>query len=143
MKKIQIYLAGKMTGLTYKEMNQWREDFLTTVVEYDFYDKFHCINPVLYFNFEEKRYQSDKEVMDFDLRKVSSSDIIVVNLQGLNDSIGTCIELYEAYKRGIPILAIGDDDTYTNLHPWLKVFITRHDHSYREVIEYINDFYGW
>lgn len=45
--------------------------------------------------------------MQFDLMKVKSSDIVIVNLNGLNASIGSCIECYEAWKKDIPVLAFG------------------------------------
>ena len=143
LKHLQIYLAGKMSGLSYEQMNQWRIDFdkyIKTIVD-DYKIELDCVNPVNYFNFEEMKYQSHEEIMKFDLAKVKSSDIIVVNLNGLNTSIGTCIELYEAYKKEIPILGIGSDEVFNNLYPWLKVFITRYDNNYIETIRYIRDFY--
>lgn len=143
MNDLQIYLAGKMSGLTFKEMNEWRKDIKRLIEDYATYinDNINVINPVDYFNFEEKRHKSELEVMKFDLNKVKSSDIIVVNMKGLNTSIGTCIELYEAYKRDIPVLAFGSEEEYNELHPWIQCFITRHDNSYNDTAYYISEFY--
>lgn len=147
MRELTIYLAGAMSNLTYEQMNSWRvrlkKNILQEVLLYDV--KARIINPVSYYNFEYPVYKTEKEVMQFDLNLVRNSDIVIVNLDGLNTSIGTCIELYEAMKNNIPVLAFGDietyDETYENLHPWIKECISRVDSSEKELIEYLKDFY--
>lgn len=141
---LKIYLAGKMSGLTYDEMNEWRKKMRDKLIEISsFYDKkVNIINPVLYYNFEEKRHQSETEVEEFDLAHVISSDIIVVNLNGLSNSIGTIIELHDAhYHHKIPVIAFGDKKVYESLHPWVKNDITRVEKDIVSVVNYIRDFY--
>lgn len=97
---LTIYLAGKMGGLNKNEMTKWRK-FVST--ELDKYSdaanyKVNVISPCDYFNFDEQRHQNEQEVMKFDLGLVHSSDIVVVNTNGLNSSIGSAIEIYEALK---------------------------------------------
>lgn len=143
MKKIKIYLAGAMSGLTYEQMNIWRNKITQHI---NLMEEIHdCItdvvNPVDYYNFHTPRHQSEREVMKYDLAHVKSSDIIVVNLDGLNNSIGSCIELYEAYKHDIPVVAFGSDEDYKKLHPWIKECITRYEESDKDVSTYIADFY--
>lgn len=99
------------------------------------------INPVCYYNFENPKHQNEKEVMKYDLAHVKTSNIIVVKLDGLNNSIGSCIELYEAYKKEIPVLAFGSNELYEELHPWIQCCITRHDETYKDTVNYIKDFY--
>ena len=118
---LKIYLAGAMMNCkNFDEMNNWRKlvtdkllseaQFATKVLE--------IINPVRYYNFEEKRHQNEIEVEEFDLAHVVSSDIIVVNLEGLNNSVGTIIELHDAhYHNRIPVIAFGAKTLYDNLHP--------------------------
>ena len=142
-KALKIYLAGKMSGLEFDEMYEWRKHLrekLLTCADCASY-KLSVINPVVYFNFENERYQSEKEVMDYDLAHVSTSDIIIVNLDGLNTSDGTKYELKEAYDNGIPVIAFGENDIYEKLHPWTKLYITRHEDTVENVIEYIQEFY--
>lgn len=143
MDNLQIYLAGKMSGLSFNEMNEWRKNIKNIIKGYAMYVGVNVsvINPVDYFNFEEKKHKSELEVMKFDLNKVKSSDIIVVNMEGLNTSVGTCIELYEAYKRDIPVLAFGSEEKYNELHPWIQCFITRYDNDHYDTAFYINEFY--
>lgn len=143
MKELTIYLAGAMSGLTMEEMNTWRlstKSLLLTVSELSS-TKLNVINPVDYFNFENSRHQSEMEVMKFDLSKVKSSDIVIVNMEHLNTSIGTCIECYEAWKNDIPVLAFGGDGLYKNLHPWIQNCITRYDECYDNTVSYIKDLY--
>ena len=141
---LKIYLCGKMSGLTYEEMNSWRkkiEDALK--IKSGFAGKeINVVNPVTYYNFEEKRHQSEIEVEEFDLAHVTSSDIIIVNLDGLKDSIGTIIELHDAhYHNKIPVIAFGGKCLYDELHPWVQNDITRVEEDMIGVVNYIRDFY--
>lgn len=144
MKELKIYLAGKMSGLTYEEMNSWRiktKIKLLNAAKTSGY-RLIIINPVEFYNFEEKKHQSEEEVEDYDLAHVISSDIIIVNLEGLNTSDGTKIELHDAkYHNKIPVIAFGHEMSYLDLHPWIKRNITRVEKDMEGVIEYIRDFY--
>ena len=144
MRELQIYLGGAMANCkSFEEMNGWRENFIEIISpcaeNYDM--KVRCINPCKYYNFEEVKYQSQMEVMKFDLARVTESKLLIVNLDGFSTSIGTIIECYEAWMCDIPVLVFGDKETYDSLHPWIKNCITRCDPSMLETIEYIKDFY--
>lgn len=142
--KCKIYLAGKMNGLSFEEMNNWRNEVFQKLLSLsEMYNiKLNVVNPVLYYNFEEKRHQTEIEVEEFDLAHVISSDIIIVNLNGLKDSIGTIIELHDAhYHHKIPVIAFGDKELFNNLHPWVKNDITRVENNINDVVTYIRDFY--
>ena len=144
MKQLKIYEAGKMGGLTFSEMNNWRVELknkLLNAAENADY-KLLVINPVDFYNFENKRFQSEKEVEDYDLAHVITSDIIIVNLDGLNTSDGSKIELHDGnFHNKIPVIAFGDAELYNNLHPWIKRDITRFEKNIDDVVEYIRDFY--
>lgn len=142
--RLKIYLAGKMSGLTLKQMNDWRIELkrkLLISADYMEYDVL-VVNPVDFYNFEEQKHQSDEEVEEFDLAHVVSSDIVIVNLDGLSSSDGTKIELHDAnYHRKIPVIAFGDKKLYDKLHPWIKKDITRVEENIDSVIQYIEEFY--
>lgn len=143
-KTLKIYLAGKMGGLSFDDMNNWRLAIKTRleIAARNTGYKVVAINPVDFFNFEEKRYQTDIEVQNFDLAHVITSDLIIVNLKGLSSSDGTKIELFEGnYNRKIPVIAFGNRELYENLHPWIKNSITRVEESRDDLINYIRDFY--
>lgn len=141
---LKIYLAGKMSGLTYEEMNGWRQKLKAELLSAAEISgcQLHVINPVDFYNFKEKKYQSEKEVMEYDRAHVTSSDIIIVNLEGLNSSDGTKIELHDAkYHNRIPITAFGSMALYENLHPWVKEEITRVEETMEDAVRYVQEFY--
>lgn len=141
---MKIYLAGKMDGLSFEEMNGWRNEAFQKLLKMAKYysEKTNVVNPCLYYNFEEKKHQTEIEVEEFDLAHVISSDIIIVNLDGLSSSIGTIIELHDAhYHHKIPVVAFGDKKLYDSLHPWVKNDITRVENNIDDVVTYIRDFY--
>lgn len=143
-KKIKIYLAGKMSGLTYQEMGVWRQEIENKFLIQSMLTNYTVmvLNPVKLYNFEEVKHQSEKEIMNYDISHVVTSDIIIVNLDGLATSDGSKIEIYEAnYNRKIPVIAFGDKELYNNLHPWLKECITRVEKNIEDVVDYIRDFY--
>ena len=143
MRELKIYLAGKMGGLTYSEMNNWRHVLKNKLVSTADYRgcKAYVVNPVDFYNFEEVRHQSEREIKDFDLSHVLSSDIVIVNLDGLSTSDGTKYELHDARKANIPVIAFGEYESYEDLHPWTKDNITRVEKNIEDVVKYIRDFY--
>lgn len=144
MYDLKIYLAGKMGGLSYEEMNGWRNVLKLSLEKLGKFTgtKVKIVNPVDYYNFEEKKYQSEKEVEDYDLAQVVSSDIVIVNLDGLSSSDGTKYEIFEAYRNHkIPVIAFGSRELYNQLHPWVKSKITRVEPDMSCVCSYIRDFY--
>lgn len=142
--KVKIYLAGAARNCTaFDEKNKWRVK-ISDILEpwaslHGYYIKF--INPIDYYNFRQKRKLNEMEVMQYNINQVRSSDIIIVNLLGINSSIETCIELYEAYRKNIPVIAVDLNKDYENVHPWVKKCITRVEDTCVEASEYIRYFY--
>lgn len=140
---LQIYLAGAMTGLTHSEMTKWRDEIKTCLEKCSDMANYKTkvVSPVDYFSFENDIHQSDLEVMNFDLSLVRGSDIVVVNTSKLNNSVGTIVELYEAWKSHIPVIAYDENGDYKSLHPWLKCFITRVQSCISDIGSYIKELY--
>ena len=143
MKNIKIYLAGKMGGLSFEESNEWRRKLKSMIFRRTFYSQIRptVINPNDFYNFKEPTHKSEREVMQYDLNHVRSSDIIVVNLDGINTSIGTAIELYAAAQLNIPVLAWGTSEEWKNTHPWLKECISRVESDANDLCNYIFEYY--
>ncbi len=137
---VKIYLSGGMGNLSFEEQNKWRMQ-VTQAIKYGDY---HCekkpifFNPVDYYNFEEVRHRSEREVMEFDLNALRNSDLVIVNF---NDptSLGTCAELAIAYEMKIPVIGINKGNQ--EIHPWLTEFVGRMCEDIREAVEYTVDFY--
>lgn len=138
--KWQIYLGGKMSGLSFEEMNNWRqvakEKLISAAQASGCYA--YIINPVDFYNFEKVEYQSDAEVMDYDLFHVEHSDFLIVNGDKLDQSTGTQIEIFDAYRHGIPVFVFGD---YKHPHPWIERCVTRFEPDIDHVIDYLRRFY--
>ena len=139
MKEISIYLAGAMSGLTFEESNEWRK-----YVKDIFYDEnfngniIKCINPNDYYNFQIIKHKSEHEVKEFDLYKLKHSDLVLVNLENINTSIGSAMELQVAHDTNIPIIAFGD---VINVHPWIADTIWRTEDTLENACEYIVNYF--
>lgn len=140
METVKIYLSGGMGNLSYEEQSKWRKQIIDAIKfgDYDYEKKPIFFNPVNYYNFEEVRYKSEREVMQFDLNGLRNSDLVIVNF---NDpkSIGTCAELAIAHEMRIPIVGINKDGQ--ELHPWLECFCDRMCESIKEAVEYVVEFH--
>lgn len=140
MEKVKIYLSGGMGNLSFEEQSKWRNQVMNAIMfgDYDYEKKPIFFNPVNYYNFQEVRYRSEREVVEFDLNALRNSDLVIVNF---NDpkSVGTISELAIAYEKKIPVVGINDKNQ--KLHPWLTEFTTRMCDDVREAVEYVVDFY--
>ena len=134
-----VYLAGGMTGLSFEESNEWRvyiKDKLGT-----HYDNFgvECVNPQDYYNlFDDTAYDSEREVMEFDLHKLRGSDLVIVNFNSVY-SLGTMAEIAIAYELKIPIIGLNENNN--ELHPWQKEMCNKIFTDIDELIEYVDFYY--
>ena len=134
-----IYLAGGMQGLTFSQQNTWREYMERTLYERArLKEQINIINPVKYFNFETKRHETEREVMEFDLHKVRNSNLVIVGFNAPK-SLGTMAEMAIAYEHKIPI--IGWNGAGEVLHPWQTEMCNRIFTDIDELIDYISEFY--
>lgn len=139
METVKIYLSGGMGSLSFEEQSKWRRQVIEAITyNYDCKKKPVFFNPVNYYNFEEVRYRSEREVMEFDLNALRNSNLIVVNF---NDpkSIGTAMELMLAKERNTPVIGFGVNGQ--TIHPWLLECCTRVCDSLKEIVEHIVEFY--
>ena len=140
MKSVEIYLAGGMSGLTLEEQLRWRNQVKDAILYgcYDYAYKPLFFSPPAYYNFEERNYNTEKEVMDFDQNRLRNSDLVVVNFNAPN-SIGTAMELAVAHEHRVPV--VGINESKCELHPWVAESVTRMCDNLREAIRYIVDYY--
>lgn len=139
METVKIYLSGGMGNLTYEEQSKWRKQIIDAIkYNHDVSKKPLYFNPVDYYGFEEIRYKTQREVMNFDLNALRNSNLVIVNFNDPS-SLGTCAELAIAYDMKIPIVGINKDKK--ELHPWLECFCDRMCDSIKEAVEYVVEFY--
>ena len=139
METVKIYLSGGMGSLSFEEQSKWRNQVINAIKygDYDYEKKPVFFNPVDYYNFEEQRYRTEREVMEFDLNALRNSNLVIVNFNDPN-SLGTCAELAIAKELKIPCIGINKGNQ--ELHPWLIEFTTRMCDDVREAVEHVVDF---
>lgn len=149
MKIFKVYTAGKMSGLSFSEQFDWRR-------EIDRLIKDRCedlsiptcsvrfIHPPLYYQYDKCWHQSEKEVKNWELHQVRDSDIVVVNLDGIESSVGTHFELATVdavnsfgHKH---IFVIGVGNPNQELHPWIELCLHRRESNFEDAAEYIANY---
>lgn len=102
MKSIYLIGAIQSCGKKSKEIKAWRNKVKKYFSRY--YPDFECVSPANTGESGEGHSRSDRETMRFDLRKVRESDVMLVNLRDIRQSIGACDEIFYAYMLGKPII---------------------------------------
>ena len=136
---IQIYLAGGMTNVSFEEANRWRVKIKHELENYECDSKIKCINPQDYYKIsDDSAYDSEREVMEFDLYNVKTSDILIVNFNDVH-SLGTMAEMATAYELRKPILGlnIGNEE----LHPWQEEMCNKMFDDMDKLINYVKNYY--
>lgn len=143
MKNYFVYLAGGMGVFGKEEFNKsnnWRVFCKNTLEQCECKYKVDVCNPNDYYSFvdDEPRYKSQKEIMLFDLHKVRTSNLIIVNFNDMY-SLGTMTEIAVAYEHRIPVIGLNADNQ--ELHPWQVEICSRIFTDMNEMLDYIEDFY--
>ena len=140
---MQIYLSGGMSGLTYVEQMRWRYDITSVILDkcdnHDIRPYPNFFSPPEYYRVGESLHKSEREVMEFDLYKLRTSDLVIVNFNSPN-SIGTAMELMLARELRIPIVGLLEDED-ANLHPWLVECCGRIFSNLDELSDYVVLYY--
>lgn len=148
MKSIYLIGAMKVYGSKSEEAKEWRNKVKEYFSEYSL--NFECVCPTDYYEYGCNYHKSDREVMRFDLRKVRESDIMLVNLKDIRQSIGSCDEIFYAYMLGKPIVGfveenIKGDELVDYVHEWKYEQIDRietGENALEKACEYIKNYYG-
>lgn len=143
MEVINIYLAGGMGKFgkeNFDECNQWRTYCKAILETCDCDYKVKVTNPNDYFSFIENppTYDTQREIMEFDLNKVRNADLIIVNFNDMY-SLGTMSEIAIAYERKIPIVGINLKNQ--DLHPWQIEMTNRIFINIDNMLDYVKDKY--
>mgnify|MGYP003602624567 FL=1 len=141
-----IYLAGAIGKVSKKRAEEWREYFVTTYSY--FVDRPDVINPIDFFSYDEVEKYTEREVLDWELSEVSKSDVLVVNLDRVTESVGTLQEMATAYTHHIPIIAfhlhMTEQEIKETLHPWIGTECTKiftGSYAINKVADYVATYY--
>lgn len=143
MQNMRIYLCGGMSKFNkenFNEGNKWRVLCKEVFENCDSQYYVYVDNPNDYFNFieEPRRYQSQREIMEFDLNKVRNADLVIINFNDMY-SLGSMAELAIAYEKRIPVIGLDVDNQ--ELHPWQIEMCNRIFNNIVDLIDYVEDFY--
>lgn len=139
MNNYYIYLAGSMTGLSMADQNDWRYEIKHELEHYNCDYRIKCINPVDYYNtFDNTTYDSDLEVMMFDLHKVKHSDLVIVNFNNMM-SLGSMAEIAIAWDNGIPVIGLNESEQ--QLHSWQYCMCSKIFNNKDDMLNYIKNYY--
>ena len=143
MRDFVVYLSGGMMKFgndNFAEGNNWREYCRQILENCESSYKVKTFNPNSYFSFKSDapEYSSETEVMRFDLYNLRKADLVIVNYND-KKSLGTTSEVAIAYDRGIPIIALNEDNG--ELHPWMRCMPERIFNNIDEMLDYVEDFY--
>ena len=139
MKHFKIYTAGKMAGLSYEEQMGWRKE-IERLIRQKTEANITFIHPLAYYRYDKTEHKSEREVKSWDLNQVKDSDIVIVNLSDIADSIGTHYELGVidamnsfGYKH-IYVIGVGKPNTN---HPWIDLTLLRQEDNFEDAAEYV------
>lgn len=124
-----IYLAGKITGLTEFEANNWREKAKTMLEIYNI--KTH--NPLA--GFDINGNYEPQEIVVRNKYYIDKSDIILAEMQHSGPSLGTIGEIIYAAMKGKPVITWGRAEY--NERAWIKAHVTKHFETLEDAIDYI------
>ena len=102
--------------------------------------KVKCCNPNEHYNFLNVDYESQREVMEYDLHRVRNSDLIITNFNAPG-SIGSACEMAIAHEKKIPIIGLCENGEKEDIHPWLKEFCNRIFSDREELITFVAQHY--
>lgn len=141
----KIYTSGKMSGLSKKESMVWRNEIEKSINLYKAYDCFapKFIHPPMFFNYEEENHKSQREIFEWEISAVINCDIVILNLDGVKESIGTHMELgaiASANRLGKDIKVVAVGKIPDDLHPWIECSWLRHEENLSDAAVYIADY---
>ena len=137
MKEYTIYTCGKMSGLSLDEQMGWRVRFEKAMRSASPRSSIRFVHPPFFYNYEDDAYYSQEEVKRWELGTLRDKcDIVVVNLDGINESVGSHYELavIDTLPKFVPVIGIGDPD---GVHPWILDSILRIEDDCYAAADYI------
>lgn len=127
-----VYLAGKMAGLTKEEMSEWRNQATSWL-----WEGFYVYDPS---DTPLSENLTSREIVDSNKFQIRNSDLILVELNHDDVSIGTIGEIVFAREHGKPVVAWGGASKIVE-HPWVQDHITIHFPDLLSATRYINKNY--
>lgn len=136
----QIYLAGGIQDISWKEATKWRDKLASNIYDVS-QGTWHCFDPCDHMN-EFGEVISAGESMRYDLDHLRHSRLMIASFEFTQKSTGTLIELGVAYENNIPIIIYNpvSQDVHP-LHPWVMSIATHICTSESGLYQFLCDHY--
>lgn len=136
-----------MRGIPYDEQMKWRRLLETGVNNLsDKRSTFSFVHPPVFYNYEFKHHKSESELKEWELNQLRDCDVMVINLEDINASIGAHFELGFANAmnmfggKHIFIIGIGTEQEVEGLHPWIQESIFRLEPDIPSAAKFISSY---
>ena len=133
-----------MSGISFIEQMMWRSRIESEIKSsLDCGQSVKFIHPPLYYNYEENNHKTEREILEWEMTQVHDCDILIVNLDGIEDTTGSHMELGAVQginrfgDKHIFVVGLGKPE---NLHPWIKESCIRIEDDYAKAAEYIVEY---
>lgn len=143
---IKCYLGGCMSYLykndEYNQATQWRVQLIKKLLELNStlgYQQFDWFDPTLNF-IDNVQVANNKTVLHQNKYYLDQCDILIVNLDHINQSMGTLYEVFYCQIKGKPVIAFGDARWVNNPH--LAESITIKLGTLDDVVQYLESYYA-
>lgn len=144
--QIRLFLAGAMINDVDKQTDRYALKWRTDAINY-IKRRIDNVDPVTapeFYKYDEHYICDGKETLRFDMKDVRESDVILVNMKDLQNSLSTSDEIFYAYVSQKPIYGFSDEDGIS-VHPWKEEQINRifyGKEGMKNAIDYISTHYA-
>lgn len=138
MNKLRIYLSGAVR-LADEEFQSWREQCLN-FTKTGYYPNLKFVDPNSYFDYKEKLPNTDKQCIDLFMWQIEHSDVLLLNMDSSDISVGSGMEIEHAFCNGIPIIAFGSK--HNTWYKWTEVRASAIFETLEEALDYITKSYA-
>lgn len=126
-----------MGGLTYSEQMKWRNR-IESIIRARTEKNLIFIHPPNYYQYDDGVSETEKKM--WEMSQIKDSDIVIVDLTTIKDSIGTHIEIgliegmnQFGYKH-IHLIGVGKPNVS---HPWIQTGMLRQENTLEDAADYI------
>ena len=141
-----VYLAGPITGTSYKEATDWRNGVVSKLTTAGY----KCLTPMRgkealkhikdFPAHSNPGIGSDHNIFERDRYDVHRCDVLLVNLtEAKRVSIGTMFEMAWGWKAGKFVLTVIDNDENPHNHAFVYQASSLVVHSLDEAVQYLSD----
>ena len=118
---MKVYLSGGIAGLTFEEANAWRSEVTEKLRDRGA----QTLNPLRgrMFLCADDEVLDPNEIVQRDLRDIRACDLVLARMDA--PSIGTAIEIWQAYYVEHKPVILVSQNIKLREHPWLQVACTK------------------